>query len=125
LRDQAAKALADLSSAIYRRGERRLAAEVRQWTEGPDQALIVELNVELVARIISTPRSQRRTKQQKDTLARLALQNTLEFMAFWKGDAEEQRRRVQENYDRYQLLARELVEWCGELYLIEPRSRRR
>jgi hypothetical protein len=117
LEEQGRKALRTIPTQIYNSGERLKARAMREWIES-EPMLINELSEELAGRIISTKRSERRSKKQKDDLALLALRDSIEYLKK-KSDAltaTQFDRYHDEHADKYEQLAREFVDAVADYY---------
>ncbi len=114
--EQGREALDRIPSQLYRKGERTKSGGMREWLDA-NQPLVTKLSEELAKRIICTAHTERKGKQQKATLATLALHDVLdELKRNQPAEADKQAAHAKKWANHYNLLATELVDALSGYY---------
>ncbi len=113
-----------IPTEIYKFGQRKQAALIRDWLADPkDASFLREVAHRLVFRIVCTLRRQRKTEHQTETLAALALDDTIASIQAEQPEYSEfVKRELADHRNAYARLAQELVYLCKDNYLEEDQT---
>ena len=122
LEEQGASGLDEVPTQLYKKGNRRVSAEMREWI-ARNRTLVADISKELAGRIICTERGSRRTAEQKSELAKLALPDAISDLKRQKPDQTEViDAHVRQHASKYTLLTSELIDAFANLRFDESKS---